>query len=428
MFFLQTGSFTAMTGTVAAPRPRDPRLDFFRGVAMLIIFIAHMPGNTWNLYIPARFGWSDATEMFVFCSGFAAAIAFGGTFSRLGFWTGTARVAYRIWQLWYCHLGLFIVIAMIVAMSTEVFDTRNYVTQLNLQYFFDETGRALFHYMTLTYVPNLFDILPMYMGALALMPVVVLLARRDPKLAIAFVVGLYLINFFVINLNPSAEPWSDRGWFFNPFAWQLLFFTGFAIAIGWIKAPGFHPVLFWGAVAFVVASIPLNFWMIYRNVEIFQEIRTAIWLPNGPGSFEDSLRSKTQFGLLRYIHFLCLAYITVCLLRGHEQVLNAKLFRPIVKVGQQALPTFLASIVLSRIGGILLDQTVETVGEDRPSQLWVAALNIAGMATLIVLAYVVAYFKKRPWLKKPAPPASETTPGQQAPAPRPAGAHPMPAE
>jgi hypothetical protein len=85
---------------------RDPRLDVFRGLAMFIIFIAHLPGNPWNAYIPARFGPSDATEMFVFCSGFASAIAFGGTFNRDGFGVGTLRVLHRCWQItghiWRC--------------------------------------------------------------------------------------------------------------------------------------------------------------------------------------------------------------------------------------------------------------------------------------------------------------------------------------
>jgi len=46
---------------------RDPRLDVFRGLAMFIILIAHVPGNFLALWIPARFGFSDATEIFVFC-------------------------------------------------------------------------------------------------------------------------------------------------------------------------------------------------------------------------------------------------------------------------------------------------------------------------------------------------------------------------
>ncbi|MGB0904763.1 MAG: OpgC domain-containing protein, partial [Mangrovicoccus sp.] len=82
-------------------RIRDPRLDFFRGIAMFIILFAHIPGNWWTLWIPARFGWSDATEIFVFCSGMASAIAFGGAFARKGWWLGTARVAFRIWQVYW---------------------------------------------------------------------------------------------------------------------------------------------------------------------------------------------------------------------------------------------------------------------------------------------------------------------------------------
>ena len=81
-------------GAAALHRPRDPRLDFYRGIAMFIILCAHIPGNRWTGWIPARFGFSDATEIFVFCSGMASAIAFGGSFARHGWWLGTARVAY----------------------------------------------------------------------------------------------------------------------------------------------------------------------------------------------------------------------------------------------------------------------------------------------------------------------------------------------
>ncbi len=69
-------------GAQAVPvaRVRDPRLDFFRGIAMFVILIAHVPGNWLTLWIPARFGFSDATETFVFCSGMASAIGVLRTF------------------------------------------------------------------------------------------------------------------------------------------------------------------------------------------------------------------------------------------------------------------------------------------------------------------------------------------------------------
>ena len=90
---------------------RDPRIDFFRGLAFIIILIAHIPANWMARWIPARFGFSDATEMFVFMSGFAAGLAFGATFYKAGQWLGTARILYRAWQVYVAHLLLFFFVA-----------------------------------------------------------------------------------------------------------------------------------------------------------------------------------------------------------------------------------------------------------------------------------------------------------------------------
>ena len=51
----------------------------------------------WWHWLPARFGLSDAAEMFVFLSGYATAIAFGGAFRRHGMFVGIGRVVPRCW-------------------------------------------------------------------------------------------------------------------------------------------------------------------------------------------------------------------------------------------------------------------------------------------------------------------------------------------
>ena len=118
---------------------RDPRLDFFRGIAMYIILIAHIPGNAWTGWIPARFGFSDATEIFVFCSGMASAIAFGGAFSRHGWMMGTTRVLFRVWQVYWAHICLFFFVAMsMAALDTYGDFEKSYVNGLNLQHFFND--------------------------------------------------------------------------------------------------------------------------------------------------------------------------------------------------------------------------------------------------------------------------------------------------
>ncbi len=174
-------------------RRRDPRLDFFRGIGVFIIFMAHPSGNRGTLWIPARFGFSDATEIFVFCSGMASAIAFGRVFEFIGWRMGTARILYRIWQVYWAHICLFLVIASILVLVDGAgWFAQDYVGELNLHYFFDNSVANLPGLLTLSYVPSYFDILPMYIAILAMIPVVMGLLRRigGLRLAMAAIVAI----------------------------------------------------------------------------------------------------------------------------------------------------------------------------------------------------------------------------------------------
>lgn len=382
---------------------RDPRLDFFRGIAMLIIFIAHVPWNYWNKFIPARYGVSDAAEMFVFCSGFAAAIAFGGTFARKGFWLGTARILYRIYQIYIAHVMMFFLIAGSVVVMTalfgEVLGDKNYVTDLGLNPFFDDdTGAQLVGLFTLTYVPNYFDILPMYIGVLFMVPVVMACQRLHTGVAIAFVFTVYTLSL-VFDWNFPAEPWSDRQWYFNPLGWQLLFFTGFAISRGWVKVPEPTPLLIGAALFFVGLGFLIGTTPVWTSSETLGAIREAIrpWLLN-----------KTQHGLFRWAHFLSLAYLAVVLLKGREHYLYSSIFAPIRKVGQQALSSFILSMTLSRIAGMAIDYA----GKD--DRLAVAIINMAGLATVIAFAYFAGWVKSHPWAAHSPAPTSSPPPHEQA--------------
>ena len=110
---------------------------------MFIIYIAHCRGNFLWDYIPARYGISDAANMFVFISGMTAAIAFGGTFDRQGWLVGAARIAYRCLQLYAAQIGMFCAIAALVVIGTHAFGDTDYIALAQLQRFFaDPAGRA----------------------------------------------------------------------------------------------------------------------------------------------------------------------------------------------------------------------------------------------------------------------------------------------
>ncbi len=58
-------------------RTRDLRIDLVRGIANLSIFVDHIPHNAVNLLTLRNFGFSGATDLFVFVGGYAAALLYG---------------------------------------------------------------------------------------------------------------------------------------------------------------------------------------------------------------------------------------------------------------------------------------------------------------------------------------------------------------
>lgn len=372
----------------APATPRDPRLDLFRGLAMIIILIAHITDNPWTLWIPARFGFSDSTEIFVFSSGMASALAFGRVFDRAGWVMGTLRIAHRVWQVYWVHIGVFLVtLGLMLALNATGAFPRDEVRALNLGPFLANTGPNLLGLLTLTYVPNYFDILPMYLVILGLIPLMMALAAIDLRLAFAASLGLW--GLAQAGLNLPAELWftrpSDRPWFFNPFGWQLVFFTGFALMAGWLPRPPVRRGLVWLAVAVVALSVPFAW---HKSAEAFAFVRDwrQDWL---------FLYDKTAFGALRYAHFLALAYLAwVAVGPGGSYLPRegwaGRAVDRISLVGRQSLAVFAASMVLARVLGAFLNLAGS-------GPLAALAVNLAGIAAVFGVAAIAAFFRGQPW-------------------------------
>ena len=67
---------------MTAPAKRVDGIDFWRGFALLTIFIDHGPLNVPQYVTQKNFGFSDAAELFVFLSGASVALAYGSRFFR----------------------------------------------------------------------------------------------------------------------------------------------------------------------------------------------------------------------------------------------------------------------------------------------------------------------------------------------------------
>ena len=94
--------------------PRDSRVDVMRGIALVMIFIDHVPGNLLGLVTMRNFGFANTAELFVLLAGFASMVAYGGSFARDGVLTGLRRVLLRLLRLYIFQVVLLFSVVIVV--------------------------------------------------------------------------------------------------------------------------------------------------------------------------------------------------------------------------------------------------------------------------------------------------------------------------
>ena len=367
-------------------KQRDARLDFFRGASLAIIFIAHMLGNPWNGWIPARFGFSDAADTFVFCSGFASGLAFHRVFQTHGFRIGAIRIGFRIWQVYWAFVLLSLAMIGVALTAEALIPTAALVKQFYLDYFIKNFDALMFPLLQVRYHPALADVLPMYLVMLAAIPAVVMLARVNRFLPIALCLCLYLwANATGANFSRVNGPYTGV-WFFNPLAWQIYFFAGFLISSGIAPAPPRHWALTAFAVAFVIASLPVSNVGVRFLGDWARELRLDL-LPSD---------HKSNLSILRVVHFFCTAYLVGVSWRGLNDRLQSGWTRPVVLMGQYSLAIFMVGVLLSLIGTAI-------AGYWRGGwPMWIV-LNLGGIAGLYLTALIARETKRLAARSDPLP-------------------------
>ena len=124
--------------TAAAPVPpylapgRDLRLDFFRGLALWFIYLDHIPQNVVSWITVRNYGFSDATEIFVFISGYTAVIAYSRMMLKTGWLRAALRIYRRVWQLYVAHIFLFMIYMTELAYVTTHFENPLFSEEIDL--------------------------------------------------------------------------------------------------------------------------------------------------------------------------------------------------------------------------------------------------------------------------------------------------------
>ncbi|MDB5373333.1 MAG: OpgC [Belnapia sp.] len=370
---------------------RDLRADVFRGIALWFILIDHMPGNRLGGLTLRNIALCDATEGFVLLAGYAAGLAYGATLDRRGWVFAAAALLRRVGTLYVAHIFLFVVFTAQVGYSAAALESFAYLDELHLDVFGEQPYLALLQALLLRFQPAFLDILPLYIVLLLLLVPMLPLLRR-PGLLIAASGGAYVL---VRLLGVNLPNWTGGGWFFNPLAWQLLFFTGAALGYAPLRhgrrgpAPAvpFHP---WLA---VVAALVLAIGCAIVLIGDYNEQ----WLAELPSGLAELLTGIDKTGLhpFRLISILALAYLLGHAVPRGAHWLRGRLAAPFVLMGQQGLPVFCAGIFLAFLGRLALEM------DDRwPMQ---AVVNLAGLAALVSIGLVAAWYRHRERGEAPRP-------------------------
>ncbi|PWC84934.1 hypothetical protein TSH100_16595 [Azospirillum sp. TSH100] len=373
---------------------RDARLDLFKGVALLIIFINHVGGNPLAKLMPARFGPSDSAEIFVFISGYAIALAYGPVLAERGFVACQRKALDRCRQLWVANILTMLVSALVVAFAVHIGDLPMAASN-RLQSFaplFDTPVTAMAWHLVLLYLPFAFDILALYILLVAAAPLFLWTYARFGYAAIVLSVLLYLVAQAAPGLVPP-NLW-DEDWNFSPLAWQCVFFLGTGLALvvrgGRVRLPQSRWLL---AVALALLG-GMAVWK-FAASDIGQALAPAAlrdWLPEETIPWAD----KDTLGPMRLLHFLALACAAALLVPRDAAWLRSAPARLLVACGRHSLPVFCVGVVLSIAGSALL------VAED--GALMVLAVNLAGIAVLLALALVLERRRTRRQPSKPSVP------------------------
>ena len=362
----------------------DHRIDFFRGLSLIFIFVNHIPGNFFTYFTSRTFALFDSAEVFMFLAGYSAALGYYSLVSQ-GLQGFARKALARARAILFYHIVL---VAMIVPAAFLLVSAG---IKTDYEVFLDkiesDPAQAILAVPFLAFQAPLLDILPMYVVVMLLAPFLIWLRARG-ELALLCASGLtwmFAARFF------PAIPTVTYGinWFFNPFCWQFLFAIG--LIFGWRTRTNMPPVA--EGEARRILDICCAIFVIFSGFVLmtiaFESIGTAA---SGRLRAMYFSLNKQSLDLWRVVGLLASAYLAARLVPRNAGWLRTRGARWICAAGSFSLPIFSLTVVLSFAGKFF----VLWMGPDRKI-LADALASGAGIAILLAAAQLLQRGLLRRW-------------------------------
>ena len=322
-------------------RKRIPEIDFWRGFALIVILIDHIPWNGLDYLTPQNFGFSDAAEIFVFLSGASVGLAYAPTLQKGGFRRLVERCAGRAAKLYVVQIAMVACSIAIPVAAAAVLGDQRLALGAGLSPFVSSPASSLLGAAVLAYQPNYSSVLALYVVLMLWAPIVIFLASHASAFALLASIAVYVAG-------RGLTGGGGDGWTFNPLTWQLVFTVGVVCALRWrsgLPRPQGRLVLLAAVILLGAAILSVR----------ATGIRATALAHLDLGKFD--------LGLMRLAHFLALAYIvsTVAIVEPWATrmsgILRSPLGQSFQSLGRNSLLFFAVGSVASAVGRVLMAGT-----------------------------------------------------------------------
>jgi len=295
-----------------------------------------------------------------------------------GFIVASARVLKRAWQIYVAHVFLLAIYLAEIAYVSSSFDNPLYTEEMGVLNFLKNPDVTILQALLLKFKPVNMDVLPLYILLLLWFPPMLWLLLRAPSLALITSASVYAF-MWLFEWNLPAYP--SGTWLFNPFAWQLLFVFGAWCALGgaenlsrWVHSPAMVGL----AITYLLFAFAIAMTWYFP--------RLAVYVPKWVGDAIYPI-DKTNLDVLRIMHFLALAIITVAFVPRDWPALKSWIFWPAIVCGQNSLETFCLGVFLSFAGHFVFTEVSNRV-------LTQIVVSFAGIAIMVAVAALISWYRQ----------------------------------
>src|SRR5476651_2215979 len=181
--------------TLPTAGERELRLDLFRGLALWLIFVDHLPPNILTWFTIRNYGFSDAADIFIFISGYTAAFVYGRAMLDAGFLVATARILRRVWQIYVAHVFLFTIFLAEISYVATSFENPLYSEEMGIMDFLKQPDVTIVQALLLRFRPVNMDVLPLYIVLMFFLPAILWLMKWRADVTLALSVALYALTW-----------------------------------------------------------------------------------------------------------------------------------------------------------------------------------------------------------------------------------------